>query len=99
MLRDAAPDDDLTMAAAEGSISAGEGGDAADVSSADSRNDAEVIIGKIPDPNDLSVMLWTARCSDPDHDLLGHFDSEKGACEAKGSHLASEHGSGTARRS
>jgi hypothetical protein len=88
-LSGASPDDDLAKAAKEGSISAGEGGGAADVSSAD--RDAEVVIGKIPDPDDLTVLLWTARCSDPQHDLLGHFDSEQAACEAKQSHIALQH--------
>ena len=88
-LSGASPDDDLAKAAKEGSISAGEGGGAADVSSED--RDAEVVIGKIPDPDDLTVLLWTARCSDPQHDLLGHFDSERAACEAKQSHIALRH--------
>jgi hypothetical protein len=87
----ASPDDDLAKAAKEGSISAGEGGGAAVVGSADPGPNAEVVIGKIPDPDDLTVLLWTARCSDPQHDLLGHFDSEQAACEAKQSHIASQH--------
>ena len=46
------------------------------------------MIEKIPDPHDLTVLLWAARCSDPQHDLLGHFDSEEEVNEAKQSHLA-----------
>ncbi len=49
----------------------------------------EVVIEKIPDPNDLTVLLWAARCSDPEHDLLGHFGSEEEVNEAKQRHLAS----------
>jgi hypothetical protein len=90
-LSGASPDDDLAKAAKEGSISAGEGGAATDVGSADPGPNAEVVIGKIPDPHDLTVLLWTARCSDPRHDLLGHFDSEQAACQAKQSHIALQH--------
>jgi hypothetical protein len=32
---------------------------------------AEVIIGEIPDAEDSTKLLWTARCDDADHDLLG----------------------------
>ena len=91
-LQNASPGDDLETAAEEGSISAGEGGRAADASaSSTSQSDVEVIIGEIPDADDISVMRWTARCSDPEHDLLGHFDSEQEARHAKEEHLASQH--------
>ena len=86
-LNRASPDDDLAQAAEEGSLSAGEGGRAADVSSADPPK-VEVVIEKIPDPHDLTVLLWAARCSDPEHDLLGHFDSEEEVNDARQSHLA-----------
>jgi len=52
---------------------------------------AEVFIEEIPDEHDISVMSWAARCSNPEHDLLGHFDSEQAARQAKDAHLASEH--------
>ena len=55
------------------------------------RPDVEVIIGEIPDADDITVMRWTARCSDPEHDLLGTFDSEQEARHAKEEHLASQH--------
>ena len=50
-----------------------------------------MIIGEIPDVNDISVMRWTARCSDPEHDLLGYFDSEQEALRAKEEHLTAQH--------
>ena len=91
-LQNASPGDDLETAAEEGSISAGEGGRAADASaSSTSQSDVEVIIGEIPDADDISVMRWTARCSDPEHELLGHFDSAQEARHAKEEHLASQH--------
>jgi hypothetical protein len=91
-LRNASPGDDLATAAEEGSISAGEAGRAVDgAGSSTSRPDVEVIIGERPDANDITVMRWTARCSDPEHDLLGSFDSEQEARQAKDAHLASQH--------
>jgi hypothetical protein len=91
-LQNASPDDDLTTAAEQGSISAGEGGRAVDApDSSTSRSTVEVIIGEIPDVHDFSVMRWTARCSDDEHDLLGTFDTEKEARDAKEQHLASQH--------
>ena len=91
-LQNASPGDDLATAAEEGSISAGEAGRAADAdNSSTSQSDVEVIIGEIPDADDISVMRWTARCSDPEHDLLGYFDSEQEARQAKEEHLASQH--------
>jgi hypothetical protein len=91
-LQNAAPGDALETAAEEGTISAGEAGREADAdASSTSQSDVEVIIGKIPDADDISVMRWTARCSDAEHDLLGHFDSEEEARHAKEEHLASHH--------
>lgn len=52
---------------------------------------ADVIIGEVPDPEHPTVMLWTARCSDQDHDLLGTFGSRDEAEAAKRDHLRSEH--------
>ena len=86
-------DDDLATAAKEGSLSAGEGGDAADGHEAGTR-DADVIIGEIPDARDTTILRWTARCTDPDHDLLGSFDSEEAAREAKAAHLSASHSTG-----
>lgn len=91
-LRHAAPGDDLAKAAEEGSISAGEAGRAVDgADPSTGRPDVDVIIGEIPDAHDITVMRWTARCSDPEHDLLGTFDSEQEARQAKDEHLASQH--------
>ena len=56
--------DDLTQAAEEGSISAGEGGRAADIGSG-GPPDVEVVIEKIPDPNDLTVLLGRLAAATP----------------------------------
>ena len=91
-LQNASAGDDLVTAAEEGSISAGEAGCATGAhDSSRSDTDREVIIGEIPDTHDISVMRWTARCSDGEHDLLGYFDSEQEARQAKEEHLASRH--------
>lgn len=52
----------------------------------------EVIIGEIPDARDSTKMLWTARCQDADHDLLGTFDTRDQAEAAGTKHLQSAHG-------
>lgn len=91
-LQNASPGEDLATAAEEGSISAGEAGRAADADdSSTSRSGVEVVIGEIPDAHDISVMRWTARCSDPEHDLLGYFDTEQVARQVREEHLASQH--------
>lgn len=54
-------------------------------------NRTGIIIGEIPAADDPTVMLWTARCSDPVHDLLGHFDSRAEAKDAGTRHLESSH--------
>ncbi len=91
-LQNASPGDDLATAAEVGSISAGEEGRAADAdNSSKTQSDVEVTIGEIPDAHDISVMRWTARCGDPEHNLLGHFDSEQEARQAREEHLASQH--------
>lgn len=51
----------------------------------------EVFVGKIPAPEDTTTMLWTARCSDASHDLLGHFGSRREAESAKDRHLKEAH--------
>ncbi len=51
----------------------------------------EIIIGEIPAADEPTIMLWTARCTDSAHDLLGHFDSRPEAEEAGQRHLASHH--------
>ncbi len=53
---------------------------------------AEVIIGEIPDAEDSTKLLWTARCDDADHDLLGTFETRDQAEAARTTHLQSEHG-------
>jgi hypothetical protein len=87
--------EEMAKAAVEGSLSAGETGEAvdADVPARDP-DAAEVIIGEIPDAEDLSHMLWTARCTFEGHGLLGTFDSREMAEAAKQDHLVAQHGHG-----
>jgi hypothetical protein len=90
------PGDDLAVAAQQGSISAGEGGSATDTETdtpAESLGGANVVIGEIPDARDPTLMRWTARCSVADHGLLGHYDSQAAAQQAKVRHLESQHSS------
>jgi hypothetical protein len=68
-------------------LSAGETGDAKEVSSAR----AEIIIGEIPAADDPTTLLWTARCTVSAHDLLGHFDTRPEAEDAGARHLESLH--------
>ncbi len=51
----------------------------------------EVVVGEIPSPHDIAHMLWTARCSEPEHDLLGHFESREEAEQARTQHLKAHH--------
>jgi hypothetical protein len=67
--------------------SAGETGEAKEASSPR----AEIIIGEIPSVEDLTTMLWTARCTEATHDLLGHFDTRSQAEEAGAHHLQAHH--------
>ncbi len=71
----------------EKTLSAGETGEAAAASAAG----AEIIIGEIPAADDPTTMLWTARCTNADHDLLGHFDTRPEAEDAATRHLESHH--------
>jgi hypothetical protein len=66
---------------------AGEAGEAADACAIG----AEVIIGEIPAADDPTTLLWTARCTEPDHDLLGHFDTRPEAEGAVARHRESHH--------
>jgi hypothetical protein len=86
--------DELRRVIAEGTFSAGETGEAVDVDgAARDAGLAEVIIGEIPDPHNLSHMLWTARCTVPSHGLLGTFENREEAENAKRAHLLRDHGS------
>jgi hypothetical protein len=94
------PGGEPSTAAEEGTISAGEGGSATDgprngiaapKPASEQVMRAEVIIGKIPDAHDLSTILWTARCSLPSHDLLGHFDTREEAEQASAEHVQQAH--------
>ena len=67
-------------------FSAGETGEAAEATAA-----GEIIIGEIPAAEDPSTMLWTARCTEATHDLLGHFATRSEAEDAGARHLESHH--------
>jgi hypothetical protein len=71
---------------------AGESGQAVDATAAQDAGLGEVIIGEIPDPSDLSHMLWTARCTIPAHGLLGTFERQEEADAAKQRHLLTHGG-------
>ncbi len=71
-------------------VSAGEEGAAAD--SPITTIEVEVIVGEIPVADDPSRLRWTARCGDPDHDLLGDFETRQEAEQTKADHLQSAHG-------
>ena len=51
-----------------------------------------VVVGEIPAAHDPTTMLWTARCEDTEHDLLGHFATRDEAEAARREHLLREHG-------
>lgn len=68
-------------------LSAGETGEATEASTAE----IEIIIGEIPAADDPTTMLWTARCTEMAHDLLGWFDTRSEAEEAGARHLESHH--------
>jgi hypothetical protein len=65
--------------------SAGESGAAVNVP----ESGVEVIVGEIPDTEDLAHMLWTARCTV--HGLLGTYPDRVTAEAAKDGHLVDEH--------
>ena len=68
-------------------FSAGETGEAAESAA----TGAEIIIGEIPAADDPTTMLWTARCTEATHDLLGRFDTRSEAEDAGARHLESRH--------
>ncbi|MGA2305394.1 MAG: hypothetical protein ABSH29_14485 [Acidimicrobiales bacterium] len=77
----------------EDTFSAGEVGEAVDGDgAARDAGLAEVIVGEIPDVHNLSHMLWTARCTVPAHGLLGTFERQEEAENAKRAHLLRQHG-------
>lgn len=77
----------------ENTLSAEEFGAADGTTGAPTR--AEVFVGEIPAEHDPTTMLWTARCSDPSHDLLGHFPTREDAEAARAEHLKTDHGGAT----
>jgi hypothetical protein len=72
---------------------AGEAGAADGVTGGLSRT--EVVIGEIPAADEPTTMLWTARCSEPTHDLLGHFGTRDEAETTRTEHLRTAHGGGS----
>ncbi len=74
----------------QGTISAAEV-DVDGQSAADPQSPVEVVVGEIPNEHDTTSMLWTARCRDPQHDLLGRFPTREEAERARTLHLEDEH--------
>ena len=73
--------------------SAGEMGTAVNTEkSAGAGSRVEVVVGEIPDAEDLTRMLWTARCTDAGHGLLGTFAQQTEAEECRKQHLVGDHG-------
>jgi hypothetical protein len=87
---ESAPPEVDQQAVREGTVSAGEVGTADGGAKANSGS--EVVIGEIPAADEPTTMLWTARCSEPSHDLLGHFGTREDAENARAEHLAAAHG-------
>ncbi len=58
---------------------------------ADTETEAEVVVGEVPSSHDFAHMLWTARCSERDHDLLGHFETREEAEQMRTQHLEAQH--------
>jgi hypothetical protein len=86
------PSEPSTDSGGSGTISAGETGRA--VGEADYPLDGgriEVVVGEIPDAEDLTHMLWTARCDYPEHGLLGTFEERTEAEECREQHLLEAH--------
>jgi hypothetical protein len=74
-------------------FSPGETGEAVEADEAECvAGTADVIVGEIPDADELTRMLWTARCTFPAHGRLGTFDVREQAEEAKRRHLLDRHG-------
>jgi hypothetical protein len=55
----------------------------------DVEREIDVIVGEIPDAEDLSHLLWTTRCDE--HGLLGTFEDRDSARDLQRQHLV-EHG-------
>jgi hypothetical protein len=83
--------DERRRAAQEGTVSAGEL-DEPNGQSPAGAGGIEVIVGEIPAADEPTTMRWTARCSDPDHDLLGQFPNREEAERAKDDHQRHAHG-------
>jgi hypothetical protein len=86
------PDQSETEGSDE-AVSAGELGQAVNANSpAGDMGQADVVIGEIPEADDPTQLVWTARCTFPPHGQLGSFDTQKLAERAKTSHLLVKHG-------
>jgi hypothetical protein len=73
-------------------VSAGESGSAVGDIGSPTGGRVDVVVGEIPDPENLAHMLWTARCDCADHGLLGTFEERTLAEECRERHLVEEHG-------
>jgi hypothetical protein len=90
--------EELRRTGGEGTFSAGEVGEAVDGDGAgEDAGLGDVIIGEIPDAHNLAHMLWTARCTVPSHGLLGTFENQEMAENAKRTHLLLVHRRGQLR--
>jgi hypothetical protein len=83
--------DELDEAAEEGTLSAAEGAVPVPGDGVQLPGRVEVFIGEIPAPEDSTTILWTARCNDASHGLLGHFATREEAETAKEEHLRAQH--------
>jgi hypothetical protein len=87
------PGDQSKTEESDDPVSAGELGKAVDANGpASDAGQAEVVIGEIPDADDPTQLVWTARCTFPPHGQLGSFDTQELAERAKSSHLLVKHG-------
>ena len=87
----AEPSSELEEAAETGTLSAAEGAVTGSDNGVQLPGRVEVFIGEIPAPEDSTTMLWTARCDDAAHGLLGHFTTREEAERAKQEHLQAYH--------
>jgi hypothetical protein len=83
--------DELDEAAREGTLSAAEGTVPVPGEGVTVPPRGEVFIGEIPAAEDTTRMQLTVRCSEPSHDLLGHFETREEAESVKDDHLRAAH--------
>jgi hypothetical protein len=88
-MSDELTEEDVRSALRQGTVSAAEHGQVPE--SGATHGSCDVIVGELPAAEDPSVMVWTARCTDDDHGLLGHFQTREEAEDAKAHHLHADH--------